>query len=59
MTVLRDHRRRFLKMAMALGIGRPDTDALLFAEPGGASTLHQPVDAAPARRVASALTFHA
>ena len=35
--ILRDHRRRQLEMRLALGVGRPGPDALVFCEPHGAS----------------------
>ena len=37
-TVLRDHRRKLLETRMALGLGKPDGDTLLFAEPDGSPT---------------------
>jgi integrase len=36
--VLREHRRKLLEMRMAMGLGRPDGEALLFAEPDGSPT---------------------
>jgi integrase len=33
--VLREHRRKLLETRMALGLGKPDADALLFGEVGG------------------------
>src|SRR5215813_14252458 len=36
--VLREHRRKLLEIRMALGLGKPDGDTLLFAEPDGAPT---------------------
>ena len=33
--VLRDHRRRQLELRVALGLGRPETDALLFPDTAG------------------------
>jgi integrase len=33
--VLREHRRKLLETRMALGLGRPDADALLFGELDG------------------------
>ena len=37
--VLREHRRKQLEMRLALGLGRPQPDALVFCEPDGSSTL--------------------
>ena len=34
-TVLRDHRRKLLEMRLALGLGKPDDDTLLFGHPDG------------------------
>ena len=36
--VLRERRRKLLEMRMALGLGKPDADTLLFAEPDGLPT---------------------
>jgi integrase len=36
--VLRERRRRLLEMRMALGLGKPDADTLLFGEPDGSPT---------------------
>jgi len=36
--VLRENRRKLLETRMALGLGRPDADTLLFAEPDGSPT---------------------
>src|SRR5215813_8048560 len=36
--VLRDHRRKLLETRVALGIGKPDADTLLFSEPDGSRT---------------------
>jgi integrase len=36
--VLRERRRKLLEMRMALGLGKPDADTLLFAEPDGSPT---------------------
>ena len=33
--VLRDHRRKLLEMRLALGLGKPDDDTLLFGHPDG------------------------
>jgi integrase len=35
---LRERRRKLLKVRMALGLGKPDDDTLLFAEPDGSPT---------------------
>ncbi len=37
-TVLREHRRKLLETRMALGLGRPDSEMLLFGEPDGSPT---------------------
>jgi integrase len=37
--ILREHRRRQLETRLALGLGRPEPDALVFCEPGGAPFL--------------------
>jgi len=34
-TVLRDHRRKQLELRVALGLGKPDPDALVFCNPDG------------------------
>jgi integrase len=34
-TVLRDHRRKLLELRLALGLGKPDDDTLLFGNPDG------------------------
>jgi integrase len=36
--VLREHRRKLLETSMALGLGTPEGDTLLFAEPDGSPT---------------------
>ena len=36
--VLRERRRKVLEMRMALGLGKPNADTLLFAEPDGSPT---------------------
>jgi integrase len=33
--VLREHRRKQLEMRLSLGLGRPDSDALIFCNPDG------------------------
>jgi integrase len=34
-TLLRDHRRKLLELRLALGLGKPDDDTLLFGNPDG------------------------
>ena len=36
--MLREHRRKLLETRLALGLGKPDADTLLFAEPDGSPT---------------------
>jgi integrase len=36
--VLREHRKELLKLRLALGLGKPDNDTLLFSEPDGTPT---------------------
>ena len=38
LAVLREHKRKLLETRMALGLGRPDDDTLLFAEVDGSPT---------------------
>jgi integrase len=33
--VLREHRRKLLQLRLALGLGKPDADTLLFSHPDG------------------------
>ena len=37
-TALRERRRKVLETRMALGLGKPDPDALFFGEPAGSPT---------------------
>jgi integrase len=34
-SVLREHRRKLLEMRLALGLGKPDSDTLMFGKPDG------------------------
>lgn len=61
--VLREHRRKQLEMRLALGLGRPDPDALIFCNPDGSPMSPDDISRDWARACKSLglpkVTFHA
>ena len=53
-TVLREHRKQLLELRLALGLGKPDENTLLFSEADGTPTRPNQAELAVAVRLQGA-----